>query len=306
MCSFDVLGVPYFSNPEKIEKTYSRKVADLENQRNNFSEQLYNRKIIELQKAKEECLAFITSEPIERVKKYSKEKIEFYKNPNVLHYTTCCIGECFFSFVIIPLFVGSVIMFIIDKKNRIKEDPKLYNEMLESTRKYYKENRYGKLALFGFGKTESEIDIEIQKIVYEEFVKKLDEKKKLEEEQRQKQLALERLETERRIQIQEKTKVIREKNKHTDDDYIRWTELNKQSSCNIHKITWCHNFLSLFEKCDSNSVPTVKSIEELMAPHQKIAVEKQEITNRVEEVAQLYAEIGNTNEADKLRARFGL
>lgn len=112
-------------------------------------------------------------------------------------------------------------------------------------------------------------------------------------------------ETERLLILNEKTRQIQKENEYIGQDYVRWNELNAQSSVTTKTLHLCKKLLTLLGEV-ADDCDILSAINEQLQHYEEIALEKQAIIDRVEKVAALYNDIGNPQEANKLKEKFGL
>ena len=194
-----------------------------------------------------------------------------------------------------------------EKKRREEEKRRFYQEDPELLRKCseraYNETQFKYYGLKtdnnGFYISTDVLRREDRERLTDQYYREAMEKKRREELERQ------RREAECLRILNEKTQQIQKENEYIGQDYVRWNELNAQSSVTTRTLHPCKKLLTLLDDvvddCD-----VLSEINEQLQPFEQIATEKQAIIDRVEKVAVLYGDIGNSQEAHKLKEKFGL
>ena len=267
MNSFEKLDVPIYAKPEEIQKAYENRLNNLKYNKELFSESLYQRKIEELDIAKQECFEAVFKPPVDRLKIYAKDAYKKHMSPNVLHASIC--GDCCY-----------ICCGCCSCNGDIVDDPETCDDGIGIFSIIIGIIFLLALTIYCVWYTWKDAEDERN----EQSVKR----------------HLEKLKRDEKKELNSKTKEIKKQNKNIDRDIARYKKLCRQSSCTNKKIKPCKQIVTLLEKMGDEGVNKIKKS---LSPYQKCAEEKAEIESKVENIAQLYRDIGNTNAADELLSR---
>lgn len=187
-----------------------------------------------------------------------------------------------------------------EKARFYQEDPELLRKCRERAKNETQFKHYSlKTDNNGFFISTDVLRREDRERLTDKYYREAMEKKRREELERQ------RREAERLRILNEKTQQIQKENEYIGQDYVRWNELNAQSSVTTKTLHPCKKLLTLLDNV-ADDCDVLSEINKLLQPFDQIAIEKQTIIDRVEKVAALYGDIGNSQEAHKLKEKFGL
>lgn len=276
MNSFEKLDVPIYAKPEEIQKAYENKLNNLNHNKELFSESLYQRKIEELDIAKQECFETFSKTALQKIKIHAKNAYKRRMNPSIMYSSgeECC---CF------ALVEGLCL------KSACGEDDDFCSGGCCGCCFESGENpccSFGAIITYCIlAVLTTKCIVELNKEWFEKKQKEFKDKKN------------EKL---RKKGIIRKSAEIKKQNKNIDRDIARYKKLCRQSSCTNKKIKPCKQIVTLLEKMGDEGVNKIKKS---LSPYQKCAEEKAEIESKVENIAQLYRDIGNSNAADELLSR---
>ena len=285
MRAFEILGLSIFSDVEKVNAAYDKRIKELSANKQRYSTALYEKKTQELNTAKDECISYLSSTSTDRIKKQVVEAYNYHKKENVLHdcglwcsCTSCFSPECY-EFGAADS-AGSIFgsFCCIDSLVCSPAALALY------------------LWVFGWGWLARTAEYIVKCVAYCTIYPVTVCIEKIE---------IKRQERKKRRLVAKRTKEIRGQAKFLDKDIVRWKKLLEETPCTVSDINCFDKLLRLIEKTGVDfDADMIQEIRKSLAWHRERAEEKQKILNRAQKVAQLYREIENPQAAETLLNKY--